>query len=81
MPAFVAGELGRIHTNIFGKCEEGCHGPGFFALATLILLVLRGSSGAYDPGAYKIRKGAVPGRSRGFGHTVPTYTRRDHAGS
>jgi len=67
--------------NIRGKGEERSHGPGFFPTATLILPVLRGSSGAYDPGAYKIRKGAVPGRSRGFGHTVPTYTRRDHAGS
>ena len=37
--------------------------------------------GQYDPGAYKIRTGAVPDRSRGFGHMVPTYTRRDHAGS
>src|SRR5262245_14789821 len=26
-----------------------------------------------DPGAYKIRTGAVPVRNRGSGHTAPTY--------
>jgi hypothetical protein len=26
-----------------------------------------------DPGAYKIRTGAVPVRDRGSGHTAPTY--------
>ena len=26
-----------------------------------------------DPGAYKTRTGAVPGRDRGLGHTAPTY--------
>lgn len=56
-------------------------GSGFFGVGTLNLAVLRGSLGAYDPGAYKIRTGAVPDRSRGFGYTVPTYARRDHAGS
>jgi 5-formyltetrahydrofolate cyclo-ligase len=30
----------------------------------------------YDPGAYKIRKGAVPDRGRGLGYTAPTYTCR-----
>ena len=34
-----------------------------------------------DPGAYKIRSGAVPDRGRGLGHTAPTYTCRDPAGS
>ena len=29
--------------------------------------------GQYDPGAYKIRTGAVPDRGRGLGHTAPTY--------
>ena len=44
-------------------------------------LALRGSSGTIYPGAYKICKGAVPDRGRGLGHTAPTYTRRDQAGS
>ena len=80
-PAFAAGKLERFIRKIPLQQAERCQGPGFFAAPTLILPVLRGPSGAYDPGAYKIRTGAVTVRSRGFGHTVPTYTRRDHAGS
>lgn len=56
-------------------------GTGFLQVDPLVSELLRGSLGAYDPGAYKIRTGVVPDRSRGSGHTTPTYARRDHAGS
>ena len=37
---------------------------------------LPGACGSYFPGALSILKGAVPDRTRGFGHTAPTYVSR-----
>ena len=45
-----------------------------FRTVGLHWFVLRGSLEAHVfPGAYKIRRGAVPDRGRGPGHTAPTY--------
>src|SRR5437868_9938258 len=41
------------------------------------LAKLRGASGDIIPGALSILKGAVPDRTRGSGHTAPTYFRRE----
>ena len=50
------------------------HGLIFRESAVLSLSAgLRSASRAWNPGAYKIRMGAVPDRGRGLGHTAPTY--------
>ncbi len=74
---------GRLLSLLCGETRpEPRSGIGITAVLDYLHLAgLRGSSAHIDPGAYKFRMGAVPDRARGLGHMVPTYNRRDHAGS